>query len=88
MPQHGFGDDTMTFGIPMRWRKLIGLVVLLVFIFLYAMFVMTFAVYKLPENGTLEFFYFLIAGVLWALPAGYLIKWMQLPDPDTPPQQI
>jgi len=78
----------MTFGIPMRWRKLIGLVILLVFIFIYAMFVMTFAVYKLPENGTLEFFYFLIAGILWAIPAGYLIKWMQLPDPGAPPPQI
>ncbi len=78
----------MTFGIPMRWRKLIGLVVLLVFMFLYAMFVMTFAVYKLPENGVLEFAYFLAAGILWAIPAGFLIKWMQIPDPGTLPQQI
>ncbi|WP_422007545.1 DUF2842 domain-containing protein [Pyruvatibacter mobilis] len=70
----------MTLGIPMRWRKLIGLIVLLVFIFYWAMLVMTVAVYKLPDNGFIEFVYFLAAGILWALPAGYIIKWMQLPD--------
>ena len=70
----------MTLGIPMRWRKLIGLIVLLVFIFYWAMLVMTVAVYKLPDNGFIEFAYFLAAGILWALPAGYIIKWMQLPD--------
>lgn len=73
-----------TLGIPMRWRKLIGLVVLLTFMFIYAMLVMTIAVYRLSDDGVIEFVYFLVAGVLWALPAGYLIKWMQLPDTNTP----
>jgi len=77
-----------TLGIPMRWRKLIGLVVLLAFMFVYAMFVMTYAVYRLPDNGVLEFFYFLIAGIVWAFPAIFLIKWMQIPDPGAPPPQI
>jgi len=70
----------MTLGIPIRWRKLIGLIALLVFMFYWAMLVMTVAVYKLPDNGLIEFAYFLAAGILWALPAGYIIKWMQLPD--------
>ncbi len=72
----------MTFGIPMRIRKLIGLVVLLVFMFFYVLLVMTIAVYRLPENMAAEITYYLVAGILWAIPARYLIAWMQIPDKD------
>ena len=72
----------MTFGIPMRIRKLIGLVVLLVFMFFYVLLVMTIAVYRLPENMLAEITYYLVAGILWAIPARYLIAWMQIPDKD------
>ncbi len=71
----------MTLGIPMRIRKLIGLIVLLVFMFFYALTVMMIAVTRLPENGLVEVIYFLVAGFLWIVPARYLIAWMQLPDP-------
>lgn len=74
-----------TFGLSMRIRKLIGLVVLLAFMFLYAMLVMTIAVARLPENGVIEFVYFLVAGIIWAVPARYLILWMQRPDPAPAP---
>mgnify|MGYP005862878623 CR=1 FL=1 len=73
-----------TFGLPMRTRKLIGLVVLLAYMFIYAMLVMTIAVYRLPENGVVEFVYFLAAGIIWAIPAKYLLRWMQMPDPGAP----
>jgi len=67
--------------LPMRIRKLIGTVILLAFLFIYAMLVMTIAVSgHLPENGVIQFFYYLIAGTLWALPFKYLIVWMQRPD--------
>ncbi|MEQ8745603.1 DUF2842 domain-containing protein [Pyruvatibacter sp.] len=72
----------MTFGIPMRIRKLIGLVVLLAFMFFYALLVMTIAVYRLPEHMGAEIAYYLTAGILWAIPARYLIAWMQIPDED------
>ena len=70
-----------TFGLSLSTRKLIGLVVLLVYMFLYAMLAMTIAVYRLPDNTAAEVVYYLTAGILWAIPARYLLQWMQTPDP-------
>jgi len=65
-----------------RTRKLIGTVVLLIGLTLYSFLVMTIAVSgHLPENGAVQFFYYLTAGVAWAFPAKYLIVWMVRPDP-------
>lgn len=65
----------------MRVRKLIGLVLLLVLIVFYALLVMTVAVTSnVPENGVLEFFYYLVTGIAWVIPAAAIIYWMQRPD--------
>jgi hypothetical protein len=64
-----------------RLRKLIGTAVLALFIPVYAMFVMTIAVAKLPGTGTLtQTLFFLVGGLLWVLPAGWIIRWMQRAD--------
>lgn len=66
----------------MRTRKFIGAIVLLVFLAVYALIAMLVAV-ALQVNGSkvAEMFYYVVAGLLWVLPAGWLIKWMQAPDP-------
>ncbi len=66
-----------------RIRKLVGTVLLLVFIPLYALAVVTFAVALLPEAGTwARLAYFTVTGLFWVLPAGIIIRWMQKPlDP-------
>ena len=61
-----------------RIRKLIGTIVLVPFIMFYALTAMTVAAAKLPgTSGLVQFAYFLTAGLLWVIPAGALIAWMQ-----------
>ena len=65
----------------MRTRKLAGTVILIVFLAVYALVAMMVAVI-LQVNGSklAEVAYYAVAGLLWVLPAGWLIKWMQKPD--------
>ena len=65
----------------MRVRKLIGLVLLLVLVIFYSLLVMTVAVTtSVPDNAVVEFFYYLITGIAWVVPAAGIIYWMQRPD--------
>lgn len=67
--------------MPQRARKLIGTVVLVAFICVYALIVMTIAAAKLPGTSHLfQMVYFLIAGLIWVVPAAGLIYWMGKPD--------
>ena len=67
--------------LPIRVRKLIGLVLLLALVVFYALLVMTVAVTtSIPENAVLEFFYYLVTGVAWVVPAAAIIYWMQRTD--------
>jgi len=64
-----------------RTRKLIGTVVLLVFLVLYAWAAAAIGGGRITlAPAWAQFAYFLVAGLLWVLPAGLLIKWMQRPD--------
>jgi hypothetical protein len=64
-----------------RTRKLIGTVVLLIFLIFYACVVVAIGVGRITEaSGYAQFAYFLVAGLLWVIPAGLLIRWMQRPD--------
>jgi len=61
-------------------RKLVGTVVLVVFVSLYALTAMTVAAAKLPgTSGLVQFLFFLVAGLIWVIPAGLLISWMSKP---------
>lgn len=64
-----------------RMRKLVGAVLLLLFLAVYALIAMLVAV-TLQVNGSkvAELVYYAVAGLLWVLPAAWLIKWMQQPD--------
>ena len=64
-----------------RTRKLIGTVVLLVFLAGYALVVASIASGRITNAPALaQFAFFLIGGLAWVLPAGLLIRWMQRPD--------
>jgi hypothetical protein len=71
--------------LPMRIRKLLGTVILLVFIPFYALVAM--AVTASPgvinANKWLQLLCYIVAGTLWAFPAGMLIRWMQRDDAPT-----
>jgi hypothetical protein len=67
--------------LPLRARKLIGTLFLLTFLFFYSLLVMTIAVSgHLPDNGVVHFFYYLVAGTIWALPFRWVMIWMLRPD--------
>ena len=68
--------------LPRTVRKLIGAVVLVVFVMVYALIAMTIGAAKLPGTSVwVQTAYFAIAGLIWVIPAGLIIKWMQRPDP-------
>jgi hypothetical protein len=61
-----------------RTRKLIGTIVLVVFVPLYALVAMTIAAARLPGTSALtQTLFFGIGGLLWVIPAGAVIYWMQ-----------
>ena len=64
-----------------RLRKLIGTIVLVVFVIVYALFAMSIAATRLPGTSHLvQALYYAVAGLLWVVPAGLLIKWMGRPE--------
>ncbi len=67
--------------MPVRIRKLIGLVLMLAWILVYALIAMGVAVHVLPEaNGFIKFVYYAVAGLAWIFPMMPLIRWMSRPD--------
>jgi hypothetical protein len=64
-----------------RIRKLAGTLLLLVVIAVYSLLAMLAAVIlQINEaNKSVELLYYVTAGLLWVLPAGLIIKWMQKP---------
>jgi hypothetical protein len=66
--------------MPEHLRKLIGTVMLVIFICFYALTAMTIAAAKLPgTSGLTQLVYFVVAGLAWVIPAGALIAWMVKP---------
>jgi hypothetical protein len=66
--------------MPIRVRKLAGAAVLFVFITIYALVVMVLGdvlVRNAPWYGQLAFF--VVFGLIWVLPAGLIIRFMQAP---------
>ncbi len=68
-----------------RTRKLIGTATLMVFVPVYALVAMTIAAARLAGTSALtQTVFFAVAGLLWLVPAGALIWWMQRPDRGPP----
>jgi len=66
-----------------RTRKLIGTAILLAFVIFWALFSMSFAeggVNNLPAIW--QAVIFITLGLVWVIPAGFLIRWMSRPDPE------
>lgn len=59
-------------------RKFIGMVVLVVFVVVYALTAMVIGDMTLQQSSNLaRFIYFAIAGLAWVIPAGAIIWWME-----------
>lgn len=59
-------------------RKLIGTVMLIALVAIYSLLVMGLATTRLPEmGGIISFAFYAGAGLLWVIPAGAIIAWMQ-----------
>ncbi|HUG60768.1 MAG TPA: DUF2842 domain-containing protein [Methylomirabilota bacterium] len=65
-----------------RLKKLIGTVILLVFVPTYALFALALATVILPgtDNWT-QLGYYALAGLAWVPPAGLIVYWMFKPAP-------
>lgn len=67
--------------MPTRLKKLIGTVILVILVCVYAFLATLIAVAQLAESGPLvHLAYFFLTGLLWVLPAMLIIKWMATPS--------
>ncbi len=64
----------------MRIKKLIGTLLLIVLVLVYALVATIVAVAQLSESGpVVHLAFFLFTGMLWVLPAMGIIKWLMIP---------
>jgi hypothetical protein len=67
--------------MPIRRRKLIGAIALIVLVVTWALVAMALAQAPvIKANGVVEVIYYVVAGLGWVLPAMPLIRWMSRPD--------
>jgi hypothetical protein len=66
--------------MPVRLRKLIGTILIIVLVISYALIATTFATLLLGASAWwAHLLYFFLTGLLWILPAMLVIKWMEKP---------
>ena len=66
--------------MPIRLKKLIGTVLLIILVIAYALIATIVAVAQLSQSGPLvHLAFFFLTGILWILPAMGIIKWLILP---------
>ena len=66
--------------MPIRLRKLIGAIMLIILVVAWALLAMALAQSPLVKaNGAIEVIYYVAAGLGWVLPAMPLIRWMSRP---------
>lgn len=64
--------------MPVRLKKLFGVVVLLLLVTIYAVFATAGAsLYLGASSGWVHLLYFFVTGMLWILPAMWVIRWME-----------
>jgi hypothetical protein len=60
-----------------RVKKLLGAIVMVVWIAIYAFLAMLLGIKILPHaNGWMAFVYYAVAGLLWIVPIGLMLPWM------------
>ncbi|WP_367714978.1 DUF2842 domain-containing protein [Nitratireductor sp. GISD-1A_MAKvit] len=63
--------------MPVRLRKFIGMIALVALVIVYAILSTAIAVAQLAESGAfVHLAYFLLTGLLWIVPAMFIIRWM------------
>lgn len=66
--------------MPVRLRKLIGTILIIILVVVYALAAVTFASLLLGTSPWwVHLLYFFLTGLLWILPAMLIIKWMEKP---------
>ncbi|MGO4440618.1 DUF2842 domain-containing protein [Rhizobium sp. RAF56] len=66
--------------MPVRLRKFIGMILIVVLVVLYSMVATTIAVNALATSPWwVHLAYFVLTGLLWVVPAMLIIKWMAGP---------
>ena len=64
-----------------RQRKFVGTVILLLFLLVYSAIASLIGAGLLPvASKGAQLAFYVVAGLLWTLPAALLIRWMQRPD--------
>ena len=65
-----------------RTRKLAGAILMFLLIAVYALLALAAAVVLQVQNANkiVELVYYIVAGLLWVIPAAMLVSWMQKPD--------
>lgn len=72
--------------VNIRTRKLIGTIVLLIFIAFYALAVTAVAiVLQVNASKWVELAFYIVGGLAWVIPAALLVRWMVRPD--APPEE-
>jgi ABC-type multidrug transport system permease subunit len=63
--------------MPPRLRKLIGTLILIALVVVYALVATTVAVARLQDSSwVVHLGFFFISGLLWVLPAMFIVSWM------------
>jgi len=63
--------------LQVRTKKLIGAIVTLVWLPIYALFAMAIGIRILPHaSGIAQFVYYAVAGMAWIVPIGLMLPWM------------
>lgn len=61
-------------------RRFVGSFGLLIFLVVYLFFALAIGdVIVATKSGLVQFVYFVVAGFLWVIPAGFVVKWMYAP---------
>lgn len=64
--------------MPVRLKKLIGTVIIVILALVYALAAVAVAAHRLAESPWyIHLVYFLVTGVLWVVPAMFVIGWME-----------
>jgi hypothetical protein len=67
--------------MPKTLRKLIGTVLIILLVLIYALVATMVASATLgTAHWSIHLLYFFLTGLLWVLPAMFIIKWMHKPD--------
>jgi hypothetical protein len=72
--------------MPPRTRKLLGAIALLAFLTVYVLIAMMVAIVLQVRGigGAGEAAFYILAGLVWVLPAGVIVQWMQKSVPVKP----